>query len=86
MNMYSTPNAPIPIMKRPECCGTFTYLQFMIYILTLAMVHQDIEVPETHLKKRKQTEKAREEKLAAAAAARKVRFTSDYPNTFHTLL
>ncbi|KAI0726636.1 60S ribosomal protein L7 [Fomitopsis betulina] len=32
----------------------------------------DIEVPETHLKKRKQTEKAREEKLAAAAAARKV--------------
>ncbi|EPS98537.1 hypothetical protein FOMPIDRAFT_1024565 [Fomitopsis schrenkii] len=31
----------------------------------------DIEVPETHLKKRKQNEKAREEKLAAAAAARK---------------
>ncbi|KDQ60967.1 hypothetical protein JAAARDRAFT_568760 [Jaapia argillacea MUCL 33604] len=31
----------------------------------------DIEVPETLLKKRKQTEKAREERLAAATAARK---------------
>jgi hypothetical protein len=34
---------------------------------------QDIEVPETLLKKRKQNEKAREERLAAAVAARKVR-------------
>jgi len=34
-------------------------------------VHQDIEVPETLLKKRKQNEKAREEKLTAATAARK---------------
>ena len=34
---------------------------------------QDIEVPETLLKKRKQNEKAREERLAAAIAARKVR-------------
>jgi len=33
---------------------------------------QDIEVPETLLKKRKQNEKAREERLAAAVAARKV--------------
>ena len=40
-------------------------------------MHQDIEVPETILKKRKQNEKAREEKLAAAAAARKVRLTDD---------
>jgi hypothetical protein len=34
---------------------------------------QDLEVPETLLKKRKQNEKAREERLAAAVAARKVR-------------
>ncbi|KAF8831154.1 hypothetical protein HHX47_DHR1000294 [Lentinula edodes] len=34
-----------------------------------------IEVPETLLKKRKQTEKAREERLAAAAAARKANKT-----------
>lgn len=34
---------------------------------------QAIEVPETLLKKRKQNEKIREEKLAAAASARKVR-------------
>jgi large subunit ribosomal protein L7e len=34
---------------------------------------QAIEVPETLLKKRKQNEKAREERLAAATAARKVR-------------
>jgi len=39
---------------------------------------QTIEVPETLLKKRKQNEKVREEKLAAAAAARKVRFPSLY--------
>ncbi|KAI9064441.1 60S ribosomal protein L7 [Trametes sanguinea] len=32
---------------------------------------QDVEVPETLLKKRKQNEKAREERLAAAVAARK---------------
>lgn len=36
---------------------------------------QHIEVPETLLKKRKATDKAREERLAAALAARKV---SDY--------
>ena len=35
-------------------------------------MRQDIEVPETILKKRKQNEKAREERLAAAVAARKV--------------
>ena len=35
-------------------------------------VLQDVEVPETILKKRKQNEKAREERLAAATAARKV--------------
>ena len=39
-------------------------------VLTLL---QDVEVPETLLKKRKQNEKAREERLAAAVAARKVR-------------
>jgi hypothetical protein len=41
---------------------------------------QDIEVPETLLKKRKQNEKAREERLVAAAAARKVcpRFHEDF--------
>jgi large subunit ribosomal protein L7e len=33
---------------------------------------QQIEVPETLLKKRKQTEKVREEKLKVAAEARKV--------------
>ena len=36
---------------------------------------QDIEVPETLLKKRKQNEKAREDKFAAVAAARKVRYS-----------
>jgi large subunit ribosomal protein L7e len=35
---------------------------------------QDIEVPETLLKKRKQNEKAREERVEKAAAAKKVRF------------
>ena len=35
---------------------------------------QTIEVPETLLKKRKQNEKAREERLAAATAARKVSY------------
>ena len=47
----------------------------------LALVRQDIEVPETILKKRKQNEKAREEKLAAAAAARKVRSTNEHQIT-----
>ena len=36
---------------------------------------QDIEVPETLLKKRKHNDKAREERLEKAAAARKVHFT-----------
>jgi large subunit ribosomal protein L7e len=40
------------------------------------LIIQDIEVPETLLKKRKQNEKAREDKLAAVAAARKVSFSS----------
>jgi hypothetical protein len=40
---------------------------------------QDIEVPETLLKKRKQNEKAREERLEKAAAAKKVRFTLSPP-------
>ena len=37
------------------------------------MLQQDIEVPETLLKKRKQNEKTREERLEKAASARKVR-------------
>jgi hypothetical protein len=47
----------------------------------LADIHfrQDIEVPETLLKKRKQNEKAREELLEKAAAAKKVRFTLSPP-------
>lgn len=40
---------------------------------------QDIEVPETLLKKRKQNEKGREERLEKAAAARKVRFVLSPP-------
>ena len=40
---------------------------------------QDIEVPETLLKKRKQNEKAREERLEKAAAAKKVRFALSSP-------
>jgi len=36
------------------------------------MTTQHIEVPETLLKKRKANDKAREERLAAATAARKV--------------
>jgi hypothetical protein len=55
---------------------------------------QTIEVPETLLKKRKQNEKAREEKLAAAVAARKVRSPSlcmrslkpSLPARLHTIL
>jgi hypothetical protein len=42
-------------------------------------VWQDIEVPETLLKKRKQNEKAREERLEKAAAAKKVRVTLSPP-------
>lgn len=37
------------------------------------ILQQDIEVPETLLKKRKQNEKAREERLEKAASAKKVR-------------
>jgi hypothetical protein len=40
---------------------------------------QDIEVPETLLKKRKQNEKAREERLEKATAAKKVRFFLSVP-------
>jgi hypothetical protein len=40
---------------------------------------QDIEVPETLLKKRKQNEKAREERLEKAAAAKKVHFALSPP-------
>ena len=40
--------------------------------LLTPLPRQHVEVPETLLKKRKQTEKAREERLAAATAARKV--------------
>jgi hypothetical protein len=40
---------------------------------------QDIEVPETLLKKRKQNEKAREERLEKAAAAKKVRLALSAP-------
>jgi hypothetical protein len=42
-------------------------------------VWQDIEVPETLLKKRKQNEKTREERLEKAAAAKKVRVTLSPP-------
>ena len=42
------------------------------------MLNQAIEVPETLLKKRKQNEKAREERLIAATAARKVRTLQIY--------
>ena len=55
------------------------------------MLNQAIEVPETLLKKRKQNEKAREERLIAATAARKVskfRFTRTFPfpsNMMHTI-
>ena len=42
---------------------------------THSLIAQDIEVPETLLKKRKQNEKAREEKFAAISAARKVRYS-----------
>ena len=55
-------------------------------------LEQDIEVPETILKKRKQNEKAREERLAAATAARKVcvslvdsGIASGYSVMMHTL-
>ena len=43
---------------------------------------QAIEVPETLLKKRKQNDKLREEKLASASAARKVRTCLPSPPIF----
>jgi hypothetical protein len=46
-------------------------------------VWQDIEVPETLLKKRKQNEKAREERLEKATASRKVRFSLSPPFVMH---
>lgn len=50
---------------------------------THLLIVQDIEVPETLLKKRKQNEKAREDKLAAITAARKVRYSSTRPFMMH---
>lgn len=51
-------------------------LRFVVFleplVVLIKLVYQAIEVPETLLKKRKQNEKAREERLAAAVAARKV--------------
>lgn len=44
----------------------------------LTSVLQTIEVPETLLKKRKQNDKAREDRLVAAAAARKVIMLANY--------
>lgn len=43
---------------------------------TVLWHEQDVEVPETILKKRKQNEKAREERLVAATAARKASTSS----------
>lgn len=54
----------------------------MIHLLIV----QDVEVPETLLKKRKQNEKAREEKLAAITAARKVRYSSARALMMHIIL
>lgn len=45
---------------------------------------QQIEVPETLLKKRKATDKAREERLAAALAARKVSLRVPIASCIHT--
>jgi len=53
---------------------------------THSLIAQDIEVPETLLKKRKQNEKAREEKLAAITAARKVRYSSARALVMHIFL
>ena len=50
------------------------------------LIVQDIEVPETLLKKRKQNEKAREDRLAAITAARKVRYTSACAPMMHIFL
>jgi hypothetical protein len=48
------------------------------------MLQQDIEVPETLLKKRKQNEKAREERLEKAASAKKVRVVVVPPLVMYT--
>ena len=48
------------------------------------MLQQDIEVPETLLKKRKQNEKAREERLEKAASAKKVRVVFVPPLVMYT--
>lgn len=50
------------------------------------ILHQDIEVPETLLKKRKQNEKAREERLEKAASAKKVRVVFVPPLVMYTYL
>ena len=47
--------------------------------IALTPSRQSIEVPETLLKKRKQTEKSREERLAKAAEAKKVRASTNPP-------
>lgn len=59
------------ISQCPECFGWFILSSILVRSV-LNQCNQAIEVPETLLKKRKQNEKAREERLAAAAAARKV--------------
>lgn len=58
------------MLQRPDSFGQSSFIGKGQCILF--SMHQAIEVPETLLKKRKQNEKAREERLVAAAAARKV--------------
>lgn len=61
--------------QRPEHLGEFLKEIGSKVRFTEALL-QHVEVPETLLKKRKQTEKAREERLAKAAEARKVCYCS----------
>lgn len=58
--------------QRPEHLGGFSK-EIESNVKFAEALLQHVEVPETLLKKRKQTEKAREERLAKAAEARKVR-------------
>jgi hypothetical protein len=71
--MHNSDSIVIPFQS-PECFGQSFALS--VRFCAEANVFKAIEVPETLLKKRKQNEKAREERLAAAVAARKVRYAT----------
>lgn len=60
------------------CCLVSASLSSIVSAESDSIILQQIEVPETLLKKRKATDKAREERLAAALTARKVSISQLY--------